>query len=554
MLLCLISLNIIRVKCYLLLKEDAGGSLINKHIQMLMLMLIITVIVIPIFNFPSAKAEAAGTWSSLPSMSTARGDLGVAVVNGDIYAIGGTSGGLPLNTNEKYDASLNEWVDEAAMPTPRSGCAIAVYNNEIYVIGGSVGNGFVGNNEVYDPASNTWETKASMPTPRADLSAAVVNNKIYLVGGKIYSNASPYSIETSLTEIYDPSTNTWTTGTPLPTPIYGYASAVMDGKIYVVGGSRNAGPVDSNQVYDPQSDNWTLEANLPELETFAAAAATQNYMAPSRLYFIGGFLPNAYSGSTQVYNPGNNSWSTGAAMPTPRADLGIAVINDVLYAIGGYDGTNWLSTVEQYNPIGYGTVPPQVQITSPENKTYSQVSLAFNVNRTPQWMGYSLDGKANVTVNGQTLLQNLSQGGHSIAIYANDSVGNMGISNIVFFSIDSIPPVIDIILPKNQSYGSTDIQLTVSLNKEIKDLSYSLDGNANVTIIGNVTLPALSNGPHSLTIYATDEVGNSNSQTVDFSIEPFPMITVTAIVVIVIIVVAAGYLFFKRRRPAKTQG
>ena len=44
-------------------------------------------------------------------------------------------------------------------------------------------------------------------------------------------------------------------------------------------------------------------------------------------------------------------------------------------------------------------------------------------------MGYSLDGKANVTLTSETKLTGLSQGAHQIALYANDSAGNMGTSN-----------------------------------------------------------------------------------------------------------------------------
>ena len=63
-----------------------------------------------------------------------------------------------------------------------------------------------------------------------------------------------------------------------------------------------------------------------------------------------------------------------------------------------------LDVNEQYKPVGYGTVAPKVQITSPENKTYSEVSLAFTVNRGTQWMGYSLDNQANVTIKAETKL------------------------------------------------------------------------------------------------------------------------------------------------------
>src|SRR5208283_5383962 len=226
------------------------------------------------------------------------------------------------------------------------------------------------------------------------------------------------------------------------------------------------------------------------------------------LYVIGGYFLNSYSSNVQVYNSSSNSWSTGASMPTARAYLGVAVVNDVLYAIGGFDGQNWLNTVEEYTPIGYGTTPPIIQITSPENETYNKVSLNFTVNRDTEWMGYSLDNHANVTIMGETELFNLSQGAQNIIVYANDSLGNMGSSNKVFFSVDTSPPNIVIMVPQNQSYGSTDIQLTFTVNKAVKWIGYSLDGQQNVTIIGNVTLPALSNGSHHITVYATDEVGN----------------------------------------------
>ncbi len=113
-------------------------------------------------------------------------------------------------------------------------------------------------------------------------------------------------------------------------------------------------------------------------------------------------------------------------------------------------------------------------------------------------MGYSIDNQANETVNlkSEINLSGLSQGAHSIKIYANDSLGNMGVSNTVFFSIDTLAPDINIILPQNQSYGSTDIQLTFTVNENVTSLAYSLDEQEKVTIIGNVTLPALSSGSH----------------------------------------------------------
>ncbi len=522
-------------------------------------MLIIVTIVLPASYFPITKAQATqdqSSWTSITPMPTARGGLSVATVNGKIYAIGGMSGDAPVNVNEVYDPESNDWTTEAPMPTARSGCAVAVYDNEIYVIGGTVGNnGFVGNNEVYNPATNTWGTEASMPTPRAYLSANVVNGKIYLIGGEEYSSISPYYIETNLTEVYDPATNTWTTGTPIPIAVYGYASTVTDGEIHIIGGSQASHSqgssifFDSNQLYNPQTDTWSLEANLPSAVAFGAAASTEGLMAPSLLYVIGGYFVNSYSSTVQAYNSSSNSWSTGISMPTARAFLDVAVVNDVLYAIGGFDGQNWLDTVEEYTPIGYGTAPPIIQINLPQNQTYNKVTLNFTVNKATEWMGYSLDNHRNVTINGETQLFNLSQGAYNIILYANDSLGNMGVSNRVFFSVDTIAPNIVISFPLNQTYSSTDIQLTLEVNKTVKWLAYSLDGEQNVTIIGNVTLPALSTGSHRLTVYATDQIGNTGSKTVYFNIAPFPTVTVVGVAASIMIAFAAGYILFDRRKP-----
>ena len=55
----------------------------------------------------------------------------------------------------------------------------------------------------------------------------------------------------------------------------------------------------------------------------------------------------------QVYNPETNKWITGNSMPIPRFVLSVAVVDDVLYAIGGYDGTNYSGVNEMYTPVGY---------------------------------------------------------------------------------------------------------------------------------------------------------------------------------------------------------
>lgn len=52
----------------------------------------------------------------------------------------------------------------------------------------------------------------------------------------------------------------------------------------------------------------------------------------------------------EVFDPIANRWEKCHPMTTARSRVGVAVVNGLLYAIGGYDGQLRLSTVEVYNP------------------------------------------------------------------------------------------------------------------------------------------------------------------------------------------------------------
>ncbi|TRZ50164.1 MAG: galactose oxidase, partial [Dehalococcoidia bacterium] len=204
----------------------------NKTIQVLVVVLVVS---ISPFLVPRVRA-AEDFWTTKAPMTTARSGLGVAVVNGKIYAIGGSDGNRQLDTNQMYDPATNTWVNKQPMPTARSRFGITVYQNKIYVIGGTTPSGLTDANEVYDPLTDTWETKTPMPTgDRDELAASVVNGKIYLIGGSFHHL---WPIPSNLTEVYDPETDTWTTKASMPTAVYSCTSAVVDNKIYLIENGR----------------------------------------------------------------------------------------------------------------------------------------------------------------------------------------------------------------------------------------------------------------------------------------------------------------------------
>ncbi|MCJ7469569.1 right-handed parallel beta-helix repeat-containing protein [Candidatus Bathyarchaeota archaeon] len=90
----------------------------------------------------------------------------------------------------------------------------------------------------------------------------------------------------------------------------------------------------------------------------------------------------------------------------------------------------------------YETRPPTITILSPENKTYAvnaSIPLTFTVDEFATWMGYSLDGQANVTITVNATLPTLLDGWHHVTVYANDTFGNMG-SAAVYFTVDTTKP------------------------------------------------------------------------------------------------------------------
>lgn len=93
----------------------------------------------------------------------------------------------------------------------------------------------------------------------------------------------------------------------------------------------------------------------------------------------------------------------------------------------------------------------------------------------------------------------------------------------VFFTIDTIPPDISVLMLENRTYDTPDVPLSFTVNELASQITYNLDEQENVTITGNTTLTGLSGGSHTLTVYAKDVAGNIGiSETITFSIqEPF---------------------------------
>ncbi len=247
-----------------------------------------------------------------------------------------------------------------------------------------------------------WIAKEKMLIPRGQSVVLVEDELIYVIGGVDRTNG----MALASMEIYDPMTNSWITGAPLPNAAAGAAGAKgLDGILYVISGAGLG--QNSVQAYNPTTNTWTLKTNIPK-SVWAADAATGE---DGNIYVIGGL---GGSDLVQVYNPTSDTWSFGSTMPTPRLGLGVIKGEDgLIYAIGGYslDEQKALSTVEMYNPVT-NTWTTKTALPSP--------LCQFGIILGPLGKIYVLGGSANYVNNTGPFYQTVYSFSTSTNIWENE--------------------------------------------------------------------------------------------------------------------------------------
>lgn len=215
-------------------------------------------------------------------------------------------------------------------------------------------------------AYEDWELITDIPTKREDFSTAVVDGRIYLIGGTLIENRKgPFGM--SLVEIYDPENDSWGKGADMPTARAKPTTAVIDGRIYVMGGysgidghGENFKILKTVEVYDPLTDTWEGKKDMSIRRILFGVG-----VVAGKIYTVGGYVHPADTEPgapkridlVEAYDPATDMWIERANMPTKRAALGVEVVNDHIYAIGGRGwppvgnrGGPFLTVIEEYDP------------------------------------------------------------------------------------------------------------------------------------------------------------------------------------------------------------
>jgi N-acetylneuraminic acid mutarotase len=228
-----------------------------------------------------------------------------------------------VNTTRIYDIATDTWSTGAPMPDIRAFMASGYFNGKIYLVAGyNSGNVDPSFGQVweYDPVANTFNTsRTSMPATLGGPGFGVINGHLYVAGGRDINN-------TNLSTLYDYdiAADTWTQRANLPTGINVPGSAVIGGKLWVFGGGDPFGgsaavpskrhtqiPDTTNilQIYDPVTDSWTTGPSLITVRSFPSGTDIGNVAVA-----VGG-----YDGIQTITSVETNETSGGNCSPTPTA-------------------------------------------------------------------------------------------------------------------------------------------------------------------------------------------------------------------------------------------
>ena len=159
----------------------------------------------------------------------------------------------------------------------------------------------------YRVSTDVWEALPDVPDPlggKIAASASTLKGLIYVVGG--YHLATDCS-ETSSEAIhrFDPVTNTWLPdGAPLLRPIDDQVqSAWRDSLLYVVTGWSNNGNVGDVQIYNPSTDSWTAGTPVPLSSRYRVFGGAGTIIGDT-IYYVGGAAATAGFPARAVYRKG----------------------------------------------------------------------------------------------------------------------------------------------------------------------------------------------------------------------------------------------------------
>lgn len=238
-----------------------------------------------------------------------------------------------LSVQDAFAQQL-EWKTAASMPTARTGTAAVVFGDYIYVLGGEDHTGSVTDVVArFEPSSGSWQTETEkLRRPRKNAAATVWDGMMVVAGGRDSDNEVTRTVE-----FFNNSEQRWRQFGELVVAREGAQLIVSGDELYIAGGSDQNGQIlNSVESYDPVSKEWKIDSDWT---LDAARAGFAMGVVNDSLFALGGFDTFGPVTTVERYVPESGN-ATRASFLQARGNLSAATLADSIYAIGGRNSSS----------------------------------------------------------------------------------------------------------------------------------------------------------------------------------------------------------------------
>ncbi|KAM5137792.1 kelch-like protein 36 [Mantella aurantiaca] len=268
-------------------------------------------------------------WLSETRLPARRSHHCVTALGDFVYVAGGSfsiddGGDAASNVLYRFDPRCGQWIQVAAMNQPRVDFYLASLSDKLVAVGGRNENGALSSVEIYCPRMDTWTYVSELPRFTYGHAGTVHKDLVYVSGGHDYQ-IGPYRKNLLC---YDPRANAWEERRPMITARGWHSMCTLDDSIYAIGGSDDNQnsmerfDIHSVECYSPQCDQWVRVAPLLQPNSESGVAVLDG-----KIYILGGYSweSTAFSRTVQVYDRDSKKWAKGADLPKTVAGVSACV-------------------------------------------------------------------------------------------------------------------------------------------------------------------------------------------------------------------------------------
>jgi Secretion system C-terminal sorting domain/Kelch motif len=219
----------------------------------------------------------------------------------------------------------------ARLTEARGDCAVGVIGKKLIVAGGgtnyiSLTVGKSSRIDIYDDSTNLWTT-ATLSSARFNPYSAIIGKKMYILGGQEGDSNNP----SNKYDVYDTETNSVTVRDTLPFKPFNSCVATANNKILFAGG------LDANYQATPIVQIWDVPTNTWSQDTLSETRThIQSIVMGSKIFFVGGLTSTGLSDAIDIYDTDTRRW-TRKTLSNPRMYPMLAVVGNKLVMLGGVE-------------------------------------------------------------------------------------------------------------------------------------------------------------------------------------------------------------------------